>query len=61
MTPRREIRRAMAEVIHGRDAVEQLVLRFRELEGHLFGELEEPLEDVKLVREGRREGQHPSW
>ena len=59
VAPRREICRAMAQVVDGRDAIEQLVLSFAQLERHFFWKLQEPLEGVELVRKGRREGEHP--
>lgn len=56
-----EIGGAVAEVVDWRDAVEELEFRFRQLEGHLLREGQQPLEDVELVRKRRRKGQHPAW
>lgn len=56
-----EICGAVAEVVNWRYTVEQFVFRFRQFEGNLFGERQQTLENVELVREWRRKGQHPSW
>ena len=46
-----EICGAVAEVVNWRYTVEQFVFRFRQFECNLFGERQETLEDVELVRE----------
>ena len=55
----RQIGGAVAQVIDGRDAVEQLVLHLAQLERNFFGERQQLLEHVQLLREGRRQRQHP--
>lgn len=58
LRPGRQVGGAVAQVVDGRHRVEQLVLRLGELERHLLGEGQQPLEDVELVGEGGRQGEH---
>lgn len=60
VVPGSEIGGAMAEVVDWWDAVEQFVFSFRQFQGHLLRERQQPMQDVELVRKGGRKGQHPS-